>query len=381
MSKEYINRENEELENTNDAKKLNTIGWKYLDKKEYNFAIKFFDKAITIEPEEASYYNNRAFAYNKLGQYESALNDYKNAIKYNPEAYWLLYYQRASIYNKLNNFECAINDYYLTLICMEDDISQEMLTDTFFCLATCHYMLQDSLWKRELSIAMLLNHEALICFLFKFSIGVDNEKEVMSLCKETEDLMTIDNLTIYDVVNFYVNDYAFSGILTIYDKDNEGEALKLLPMINKVIKRTKDDYQLIKCLEIQGIMYMSLNKLQDALVSFTKAIELVLNLQEYNLASFLFCTRGICYLKLEDREHALVDFLAGAHSAKNDNDEKRCIEQIESLCGERLVHILKKDLSIWKNQPLETFIQNCLSLLDVFDSLEEPQNNVRKIDI
>ena len=61
-----------------------------LNKGNYEAAIKLIDKAITIDPTKAPYYNDCAQAYTALGNTENAINYYKKAItlnKNNIEAY------------------------------------------------------------------------------------------------------------------------------------------------------------------------------------------------------------------------------------------------------------------------------------------------------
>ncbi|KIE04702.1 hypothetical protein NF27_GI00070, partial [Candidatus Jidaibacter acanthamoeba] len=94
------------LNNTNYYKKGDES---YLFKK-YEEAIKHFNKAILIEPNNAEYYNRRGNAYYAQGKYKEAIEDYSQAIELKPnnETY---YSNRGMAYNKLKDYENAIKDF------------------------------------------------------------------------------------------------------------------------------------------------------------------------------------------------------------------------------------------------------------------------------
>ena len=49
---------------------------------EYEQAIKDYDKAIELNPEYATAYNNRGNAYAKLGEYDKAIDQFLELIKF-----------------------------------------------------------------------------------------------------------------------------------------------------------------------------------------------------------------------------------------------------------------------------------------------------------
>ena len=51
---------------------------------EYEQAIRIYDKAIRIDPQNANTYVNRGSAYRALEKYERAISDATSAIKINP---------------------------------------------------------------------------------------------------------------------------------------------------------------------------------------------------------------------------------------------------------------------------------------------------------
>ena len=52
---------------------------------QYQLAIEDFNKAISLKPDYANAYYNRGIAYVKLGQYQLAIEDYNKAISLKPD--------------------------------------------------------------------------------------------------------------------------------------------------------------------------------------------------------------------------------------------------------------------------------------------------------
>ena len=85
-------------------------GFYYNKSKKYVEALKDFDKAIEIDPNYSTAYNNRGIAKHGLKQYEEAIRDNNKAIELDPndsEAYNI----RGVVKNDLKKYEEAIKDY------------------------------------------------------------------------------------------------------------------------------------------------------------------------------------------------------------------------------------------------------------------------------
>jgi tetratricopeptide (TPR) repeat protein len=82
----------------------------YLGGDQYDKAIQDFTEAIRLDPQDASYYYCRARAYYDLGQYDKAIQDSTEAIRLDPQdaSY---YYCRAVAYLSVDQHERAIQDY------------------------------------------------------------------------------------------------------------------------------------------------------------------------------------------------------------------------------------------------------------------------------
>jgi tetratricopeptide (TPR) repeat protein len=63
------------------------LGVVYYQDKNYGKAIKFYDKAIALQPDTAVFYNNRGAAYFNKKQFEKANLDYAKALELDPDIF------------------------------------------------------------------------------------------------------------------------------------------------------------------------------------------------------------------------------------------------------------------------------------------------------
>lgn len=82
----------------------------YDDLGEYNRAIDDYTEALRIEPGYASAYNNRGVSYDNLGDYTRAIENYDQALRYDP-GHVNAYYNRGNAYDDLGEYRRAILDY------------------------------------------------------------------------------------------------------------------------------------------------------------------------------------------------------------------------------------------------------------------------------
>ena len=83
----YIDKEINELKEINKKTDINymLLGNNYSKNKEYNKAIESYEKAIKINPEYSSAFNNLGNVYSDNKEYNKAIESYEKAIKINPE--------------------------------------------------------------------------------------------------------------------------------------------------------------------------------------------------------------------------------------------------------------------------------------------------------
>ncbi|KAG7232536.1 hypothetical protein INR49_008408 [Caranx melampygus] len=67
-----------------EAERLKTDGNDQMKVENFSAAVEFYSKAITLNPQNAVYYCNRAAAYSKLGNYAGAVQDCEQAISIDP---------------------------------------------------------------------------------------------------------------------------------------------------------------------------------------------------------------------------------------------------------------------------------------------------------
>lgn len=81
-----------------------------ISKKQYQDAIEDSDKAIAINPNYASLYYNRAFAYGAISKNNLAIHDLNTAVNKKKD-YLVAYLNRGLLYGKINEIDKAINDF------------------------------------------------------------------------------------------------------------------------------------------------------------------------------------------------------------------------------------------------------------------------------
>ncbi len=92
-----------------------------LDKGKYDDAIADYDKAIALNPNDATAYTNRGVAYGSKGAFDWAIADHSRAIALDPK-YALAYTNRGLAHKKNGEVDRAIADFSKVL---EIDSSDE----------------------------------------------------------------------------------------------------------------------------------------------------------------------------------------------------------------------------------------------------------------
>lgn len=114
--------------------------------KNYEIALKYADEHLAIYADDAYAYWLRAKIYVKLHNYDSALNDIDNAIKYCPRSdkqmLFGIYEYKADIYRRMERFEDAI-PFYKKAYQTAKKVAPEVLPELLMQQAHSHYMLKD----------------------------------------------------------------------------------------------------------------------------------------------------------------------------------------------------------------------------------------------
>lgn len=114
--------------------------------KNYEIALKYADEHLAIYADDAYAYWLRAKIYVKLHNYDLALNDIDNAIKYCPRKdkrmLFGIYENKADIYRRMERFEDAI-PFYKKAYQTAKKVAPEVLLELLMQQAHSYYMLKD----------------------------------------------------------------------------------------------------------------------------------------------------------------------------------------------------------------------------------------------
>jgi serine/threonine protein kinase/tetratricopeptide (TPR) repeat protein len=80
------------------------------EKNDYQSAIRDYTEAIRLDPDDSSAHNNRGNAYRELQQYDNALNDYNEALRLKPDNAFA-HNGRGNVYEDTGQYDKAISDY------------------------------------------------------------------------------------------------------------------------------------------------------------------------------------------------------------------------------------------------------------------------------
>ena len=213
--------------NPESAPVLELIGDSYLEEKDYQSAIDFYDQALDLDPDKYSIYEYRAYAYEALEDYFAALLDMNEAIKQNPD-YSYLYFKRGEYSFKLGNNDNACSDWLIGREKGSEDSLGKLLE-------ICGYAKEDFYTADE--------------FLDQASVEIDNDNF-------TEALRLVDKAKAlgYEDIN-YLKSYYYS----IYYHMTEFDLA--LETLNSIASSDEEDVTRINWIEEQYIF--TYNKLSD----------------------------------------------------------------------------------------------------------------------
>lgn len=401
------------LEVLDDAKKLHEIGCELFKKGKNNLAIKFFDKAININPQNDIYYNNRACAYSELEQ-EKALEDYSSAIKYNPKnpSY---YYQRAFINYKLNRFNEAISDYYDTLTYRNENITLQMLHEVYYSMAICQYQTKMD-FERDLANAQFLNSESISYFMLQANITKEEIRKFESFYNKLQEQALHENKTKIEILDErlsllfvaiagdMLNDEEYSNAMKTLNRaliinPNLSEGIMLRALCNYFTKEYEkalkdinilidNNFKVSNCYSLQGTILARIGNNEDAIDSFTKAIELYI--EEQNYVAETFFLRGLSYVQATNEADLLKSFTDFAIAILLDGEYLERIEStLESglynsvIGGVKIITEALNQIDLPINELIPFILQSNFyaNSNSNFNIEQQITNKIRKIDI
>ena len=102
------------LDEIDDPEELVKIGREFAGKEEYETAIKYIEKALSLKPDDLNALNSLGFANGRSGNFEEAIKCYKRAIEIEPQ-YQKALGNLAHVYQMQERFDEAIEFYEKSL--------------------------------------------------------------------------------------------------------------------------------------------------------------------------------------------------------------------------------------------------------------------------
>ena len=99
------------------AENFHFSGLKALEANDPASALALFEKALTLDSKNGVYWNNQGNAHTALGNHETAVENYLNAIALQTTPPYLVYYNLASAYYKLGQWSLAMAQFELAVQC------------------------------------------------------------------------------------------------------------------------------------------------------------------------------------------------------------------------------------------------------------------------
>uniref|UniRef100_A0A023EQZ7 Putative small glutamine-rich tetratricopeptide repeat tpr-containing protein n=1 Tax=Aedes albopictus TaxID=7160 RepID=A0A023EQZ7_AEDAL len=97
-------------ERKQEAENLKNEGNRLMKEEKYQEALNTYSKAINLDATNPVFYCNRAAAYSRLGDYQSAADDCRMSLRYDPN-YSKAYGRLGLAYSKMNKHELALDAY------------------------------------------------------------------------------------------------------------------------------------------------------------------------------------------------------------------------------------------------------------------------------
>jgi len=281
--------------------------------RQFEKAVRNFDKEVELSPEDATAYVDRGIAYFGLGHYEAAIKDHTTAIKLNP-VHVAAYTSRGNAYARLEQYEAAIREYTTAI-----ELSPEYATAyvdrgiTYSELGHYEAAIKDHTTAIELSpenaYAYQFRGDA-YARLEQYEEAIQDYTTAIELSPEDADAYTSRGDTYDDLEHYEEAIHDYSKAIELNPKDKFAYRLRGV-VYNRLGLHEEAIRDLDKAIELnpeyaaayryRGNAYDGLEQYEEAISDYTKSIKL----SPKNARAYL--SRGIVYAKLEQYEEALKD--------------------------------------------------------------------------
>jgi tetratricopeptide (TPR) repeat protein len=246
----------------------------------YEQAFNDFNKAITLQPNYSTAYNNRGNVFNRDGKYKQALEDYTKAIELQPN-YASAYSNRGHVNCKLKKYEEALNDINKALS-LKPNYPVAYLNRGVVFNGTAQY--QQAMDDFNKAIQLQPNYTEAY-----YNRGVTYGK-----------LAQVDNaIADYSTTIALDSSYAQAYYNRAIIYDNLEQRDKAIQDYSKAIEF---DPKFASAWYNRGNAYTKLGQLEKSIADFTKVIDI----NPKNLNAWY--NRGNAYVKLEKWDKAIADY-------------------------------------------------------------------------
>ena len=273
-------------------------GYLAIQNQDYSGGLEFFSKAIQIDPNEESFYHNRAVCYDALAKYQNAITDFNKALLLDNS---VDNYNGIGItYTNLKNYNEAIKYFKLALAVDTNNVETyynigyangnqkkyQQSIISFNKAIEINPAHLNSLHGRAISYFALLNYKEALKDFNKIITLTPNDSEIISYrAKCYYELQEFDNA---------INDYS----ILLSTEPN-------------------DLYWLSQRANCYHLIMQYHNEIND----YTKSLYLLKQGADPNsLISNTYWYRGNAYLLLEDYKSAILDFNEYIKNKQDDND-------------------------------------------------------------
>eukprot|EP00669_Euglena_mutabilis_P006505 TRINITY_DN2091_c0_g1_i1.p1 TRINITY_DN2091_c0_g1~~TRINITY_DN2091_c0_g1_i1.p1 ORF type:complete len:500 (+),score=143.06 TRINITY_DN2091_c0_g1_i1:34-1500(+) len=263
---------------------------------EYKEALKFYDRAVMSEPDNAKLYGNRAAALMMLGRHPEVIADCKRAIELDP-SFAKAYGRLAKAYFQAGDFQRSLEKYHEALTLeINPDLKKEMdqVETARVCYNKSKAFLEQRDFDKALSYARLVLKEATDAVPFKvlFCEALIFNGKPEDACRILASVM-MDHFNDPDVLTARARSLFFTGTQHVpqackhllraleHDPDHDGSR-KLLKQI-----------RLFENLKSEGNASFSSKNWPEAIDAYTKALEV--EPANRNVNGVLRCNRAAAY--------------------------------------------------------------------------------------
>ncbi|XP_055939690.1 mitochondrial import receptor subunit TOM70-like [Argiope bruennichi] len=360
------------------AKAFKDKGNKLFKEGQFDKAIECYTSAIEICPIDrgedlATFYQNRAAAYENLKNFEAVINDTTKAVEYN-KSYLKALYRRAKAYEELGDWQKCLED--ITAVCMFDGFRTEgylKMTDK----------VMKELSKKEAKETFSQREPKLPSkhFVRHYFISFSEDPIMKSVDEYKKDMKSPSELSGFRLVIHHLAEENFDEIIPNcnVEIDRRGPDLPEAYLVRATFKLLQGQIQdsladlttlyalesvdvkvRVNCLIKIGTLKVQLEKMDEALQHFNKAIELDLNNAD------IYLHRGQVYLLMERFNDCLKDMEKSC--SLNPNFPSACAQKcyVQYRCGIQFNDENQKSAALKGFEEIEKNFPNCSESLFLY---------------